>query len=205
MIKLRHSTVDDAGAIARVQALSWQATYRGMIPQDYLDAIDVDAWAERHRGHMLEEPEGFVSYMAEEEGEIVGWALGGPNRDQRMIYSAELFTIYLLPGYERRGIGRMLMNAVARGLMSLGFESMIVWVLRDNWAAREFYEALGGAYVVRGVMDLDGTDVPVVSYGWRNLGVLLEATEPGVGPLRGGRTGGQRLGVKDGRPRAMAL
>ena len=177
MISLRQPNVDDAGAIARVQALSWQATYRGMVPEEYLDAIDVDTWAERHRGSMLEDPEGFVSYVAEEDGEIVGWAVGGPSRDQRMIYSAELFTIYLLPGYERRGIGRMLIKAVAGGLMSLGFESMIVWALRDNGAAREFYEALGGRYVVRGVMDLDGTELPMVSYGWRDLGELVEGPE----------------------------
>ena len=176
MVSLRQLTLEDAPAIARVQALSWQATYRGMVPDEYLDAIDVDAWAERHRGNMLDDPEGFVSYVAEADGEIVGWALGGPNRDQAMIYAAELFTIYLLPGYERRGIGRMLMKAVARSLVSLGFESMIVWVLTDNRAAREFYEALGGVYVVRGAMDLDGTDLPVVAYGWRDLGVLVEAS-----------------------------
>ena len=148
-----------------MQALSWQATYRGMVPGEYLDAIDVDAWAERYRGTMSEEPEGFVSYVAEEEGEIVGWALGGPSREQGMIYTAELFTIYLLPGYERRGIGRMLMNAMAKALMSIGFESMIVWVLTDNTAARWFYEALGGKYVGRGEMDLDGTPLPVCPMG----------------------------------------
>ena len=179
MIVIRQPTLDDAGAIARVQALSWQATYRGMVPDEYLDAIDVDAWAERHRGHMLEDPEEFVSYVAEVDEEIVGWALGGPNRDQTMIYSAELFTIYLLPGYERQGIGLRLMNAVAQGLAGFGFESMILWVLTDNRPAREFYEALGGVYVVRRAMDLEGTDVPVVAYGWRDLGVLLRATGPG--------------------------
>ena len=176
MISLRRPTLDDSVAIARVQALSWQATYRGMVPDEFLDTIDVDAWAKRHRGTMSKDPENFASYVAEEDGKIVGWALGGPNRDQRMIYSAELFTIYLLPGYERRGIGRMLMNAMAKALMSFGFDSMVVWVLTDNNEAREFYEALGGVYVVRGVMDLDGTDVPVVSYGWRDLRALLMAT-----------------------------
>ena len=156
--------------------MSWRSAYQGIVPDDFLDAIDVNAWAERHRRDMAQDPEDYVSYVAELDGEIVGWALGGPNREQRMIYSAELFTIYLLPGYERRGIGRMLMNAVAKSLRSLGFDSMVVWVLKANQPAREFYGALGGIFVAQGEMDLDGIALPVVSYGWRDLKELLAAT-----------------------------
>ena len=175
MIVLRQPTLDDADAIARVHALSWKSAYRGIVPDEFLDAIDVDAWAERHRHTMVEDPRVFVAYVAEEEGEIVGWALGGPNRDTSLEFSSELFTIYLHPDYLRQGIGRKLIAAVAESLADLGFESMLVWVLAENWPARRFYEALGGAYVSRGVMDMDDAALPVVSYGWRDLRVLLEA------------------------------
>lgn len=174
MINLRQPTPDDADAIARVQALSWQSTYRGMVPDEYLDSIEVGAWAERHRSHMESDPEDFVSYVAEVDGAIVGWALGGPNRNGESEFAGELFIIYLLPGYERQGIGRKLMSAVAKSLVGFGLESMIVWVLTENLAARRFYEALGGGYAGRGEMDLDGTPVPVVSYGWRDLNVLVK-------------------------------
>ena len=177
MVTLRHPAPDDAYAIASLQALSWQTAYRGIVSDSYLDSIDVDAWAERYRTSMVEDTEGFVSYVAEIEDEIVGWAVGGPSRDSRLIYSGELFTIYLLPGYERRGIGRKLIRAVARSLVDLGFESMIVWALSENWPARRFYEALGGSYVVRGEMDIEDVALPVVSYGWRHIRVLVDSGE----------------------------
>jgi len=38
-------------------------------------------------------------------------------------------------------------RAVAAALRKMGLRDMIVWVLRDNAPAREFYERLGGSYV----------------------------------------------------------
>ena len=175
MVVLRTPAVWDAGAIARVHALSWKSAYRGIVPDEFLDAIEVDAWAERHRRNMAEDPEGFVSYVAEVDEEIVGWALGGPNRSESSEFASELFTIYLLPEYLRQGIGRMLIAAVAKSLVACGFSSMNVWVLAENWPARRFYEALGGIYLSEKEVTIGGVSLMEVSYGWRDLGTLLEA------------------------------
>ena len=44
-VRIRRATVDDAVAIARVRVESWRTTYRGMIPQPYLDGMCVEASA----------------------------------------------------------------------------------------------------------------------------------------------------------------
>lgn len=174
---IRPSTMEDAAEIARVHALSWQSTYRGIVPDEFLDSIDIDNWVERHRRNMAEDPEDFVSHVAEEEGEIVGWALGGPNREEASEYASELFTIYLLPGQLRRGIGRRLIAAVAESLLAFGFSSMVVWVLAENWPARRFYEALGGVYVSEKEITIGGASLLEVSYGWRGLEEMLETAQ----------------------------
>ena len=174
-ITIRHPALEDAAAIARVHALSWQSAYRGIVPDEFLDAIDVDAWAERHRRNMAEDPANFVSCVAEAEGEIVGWALGGPNRDAASGLAGELFTIYLLPERLRRGIGRRLIREVAESLIGLGFGSMIVWVLADNRPAMGFYEALGGRYVAEKEHPIGGVSLMEVAYGWRDLRELVKA------------------------------
>ncbi len=173
MIAIRRPVLGDAAATARVHALSWKSVYRGIVPDDFLDSIDVDAWAERHRRNMAEDPEDFVSYVAELDGEIVGWALGGPNREAASEFSSELYTIYLLPDYLRRGIGRKLIAAVAESLLGLGFESLLVWALAENWAARKFYEARGGIYLEEREIAIGGAPLMEVSYGWEDLRVLL--------------------------------
>ena len=174
MIAIRRSTLDDAAAIARVHALSWQTAYRGIVPDEFLDAIDVEVWAERHRRNMAEDPEEFVSCVAEAQGEIVGWALGGPNRDASLEFSSELFTIYLHPDFLRRGIGRRLTAAVAEALVAAGSGSMLVWALAENRPARRFYEALGGRYLTEKEQPIGGVSLMEVAYGWEDLSALVD-------------------------------
>ncbi len=173
MLVIRQPTLDDAFEIARVHAESWQTAYRGIVPDEFLDSIEVDVWAERHRRNMAEDPAGLVSYVAVIESEIVGWALGGPNREEYLDYAGELFTIYLLPGHLRRGIGRKLIAVVAESLLGLGFESMLVWVLAENWPARKFYEAQGGIYLGEQAITIGGASLKEVSYGWKDVRALL--------------------------------
>ena len=173
MVVIRPSTIDDAVGIERVHALSWQSTYRGIVPAEFLDSIEIDVWAERPRRNMAQDPEEFVSYVAVVENEIVGWALGGPNREASSEFSSELFTIYLLPNYLRRGVGRKLITAVARSLVASGSGSMLVWVLAKNWPARKFYETLGGTYVSKQEITTGGASLVEVAYEWSDLSALL--------------------------------
>jgi len=46
---------------------------------------------------------------------------------------------------------------------------MIVWVLRDNAAARRFYERLGGIYVRAQPITIGSATLEEISYGWRSL------------------------------------
>ena len=41
MIEVRHMNQSDASAIARVRAESWRAAYRGIVPDAFLDGMDV--------------------------------------------------------------------------------------------------------------------------------------------------------------------
>ncbi len=71
---------------------------------------------------------------------------GGPERSGDPVYTGELYAIYLLEGWQRRGIGRRLTIEVVRQLTQQGLTSLLVWVLAEN-PSRRFYEALGGRQV----------------------------------------------------------
>ena len=172
MAVIRYANIDDAAGIARVRAESWRTAYHGILPDEFLDAIDVAEWAERQRRNMENEPVGLVSFVATVQGEVVGWAACGRNREKDTAYVGELFTVYLLPDYWRRGIGRLLMKATAQSLIERGMNSMILWVLQENWPARLFYEALGGQYIRERQINFGGASLSEVSYGWSDLSVL---------------------------------
>jgi ribosomal protein S18 acetylase RimI-like enzyme len=164
--------VGDAAAIASVHVESTLATYRDIWPDDYLDNISVEERTEQHRRLLANAGAGTFSYVAEGKYGVVGWAVGQPEQEADPTYVGELGGIYVLPDYQRRGIDRRLAVVVAGTLIEAGLESMLVWVIAENWPARRFYMALGGRYVREGEMTVGGARFVKVAYGWRELGDL---------------------------------
>ena len=169
MIIIRRAKIEDAHAIASVWAESWRDAYRGIVPDDYLDSIDVERWAERQRRYMGEPNGAAASYVAEVDGGIVGWASSGPNRDPSLPFAGELYTLYISPGHQRQGIGRRLMEVAAKSLVEAGMASMLLWVLADNRNARSFYEAAGGRVAGEQNVTFGGASLREVAYGWEEL------------------------------------
>ena len=135
---IRHITEnDDYSAIRSIYEQSWKYAYKGIIPQDYLDNIPKTKWG----GNILKN--GRTEIGAFIDGKIVGTASFCPSRWEKFNSCGEVVTIYLLPEYMGKGIGTMLMNACVQELQLLGFTTIILWVLEDNYRARHFYEKYG--------------------------------------------------------------
>jgi ribosomal protein S18 acetylase RimI-like enzyme len=64
------------------------------------------------------------------------------------------------------------MQAMARFLISRGISAASLWVMRDNRAARRFYEAIGGRLVAEKSDKRRGVRIAEVAYGWDDLGPL---------------------------------
>lgn len=132
--------------IAIVHVRSWQAVYRGLAPQEYLDHLEVEqrysVWE-----HILGEAEWprVGTFVAECGGDVVGFASICPTRDDdgQPASTGELAAIYLLPRAWGNGLGRALMASVLSALRDAGFDEATLWVLDTNSRARRFYEAAG--------------------------------------------------------------
>lgn len=164
---VRVATSTDAPAIARVHVASWRSTYRGLLASDFLASLSESNYTDRWR-RVITEGASKV-YVAEDAGEVVGFASGGRERAGETGYEGELYAIYVVDSAQRRGFGRELVRATVEGLRELGFDDMIIWVLRDNQPARAFYERLGGVYVRAQPITIGLDTIEEVSYGWRRL------------------------------------
>ena len=84
---LRPATPGDAMAIAQAHLESWKTTYPGIIPQAYIDALNVENGV-RNWQQRLEENSRHI-FVAEDESGIFGFICGGPIREP-------------IPGYDGR-------------------------------------------------------------------------------------------------------
>jgi ribosomal protein S18 acetylase RimI-like enzyme len=164
---VRPATLDDAAEIARVHVATWRSAYRGLLPDDFLASLSEVYYTERWTRVIGDGMSGV--FVAEEPDGIVGFASGGRERAGEHGFEGELYAIYVLDSAERRGHGRELVRAVAGALREMKLRDMIVWVLRDNARARQFYERLGGVYVREQPLTIGTATLEEVSYGWRSL------------------------------------
>ena len=165
---IREATERDAEGIARAHTASWQTSYRGILPDQILDRIDVGQRVETRR-RILRDRTVFqlVAYDLT-HGDIVGFCDAGPSR-RHVPVAGELYAIYLVQHAKRHGLGQEMIERVQAWLVAREMRSMIVWVLDNNHHARRFYEAMGGQSGSRLHTRVGGFPVTELSYVWDRL------------------------------------
>jgi len=133
----RYRESDDIDDVSRVYAQSWKTAYRGIVPQDFLDALADNRWSPI----LMNETSNLL--IAAEGGDIVGAATYCPARDRAFAGWGEIISLYLVPQYWRRGIGTRLLREAMKALHDLGYQKLYLWVLEENRVARTFYEKNG--------------------------------------------------------------
>lgn len=79
--------------------------------------------------------------IAEEEGEIVGFVIGGMEESRNG--AGYIVTLDVVPGRQRGGIGRLLMAAIEGRLWDEEAEAVLLETVADETGARGFYEKIG--------------------------------------------------------------
>jgi GNAT superfamily N-acetyltransferase len=158
---VRPAHPEDARAIAEVHVAGWRTGYRGLFPQPYLDALDVDAHEQRWARNLA----GGLAVLVHDEqpgGRVDGFATFGPARDDDVPASAgEVYGLYVHPGAWGRGTGGALLAAAVERLRrerraeqpldrqaddrgdDRTDDRVALWALEGNRRARRFYAHQG--------------------------------------------------------------
>jgi ribosomal protein S18 acetylase RimI-like enzyme len=145
-MRVRRAEPADAAGIALVHVRAWQVAYRGLMPQEYLDALDPverrGAW-ETGLVTRTRWPWSGTLVVDGTDG-IVGFVQLGPSRDEDAGSGVgEVAAVYALSTVWGTGVGRALMDAALASLTAAGYAQATLWVLDTNVRARRFYEAAG--------------------------------------------------------------
>jgi ribosomal protein S18 acetylase RimI-like enzyme len=168
---IRRATPEDAAAVARVHIESWRSTYRGLVPEEVLERLDLKERTALWQG-ILEAHDPQATFVATDaEKTIVGFINGGPERAHDPVYTGEVYALYLLESQQKLGYGRGLFLTLARELQEQGHTAMLLWVLVSN-PARRFYEAMGGQVLRTKPLEIGDVTLEETAYGYRDLAVL---------------------------------
>src|SRR5919201_4268286 len=137
---VRRADIDD---VVDVHIASWQTAYRGQLPDKLLDGLGSSRDRRRARWTEFLADRRQPAFLAERDGEVLGFVHVGPARAPVDASIGELYAIYLHPTAWDQGIGRALLGRGEDALRELGFGTAVLWVLESNRRAREFYGAAG--------------------------------------------------------------
>ena len=136
----------DAAGITAVHIAGWQAGYRGLLPQAFLDALSEPATVAQRTAqwtHALEQGRR-VAVADDAEGQVVAFAITMASRDGDAGSGVgEVPAIYCHPDAWGAGHGRAVHDAALTELREAGYEEVTLWVLAGNERARAFYARQG--------------------------------------------------------------
>ena len=139
---IRLAGPEDATAVAQVHVRAWQAGYRKLLPQEYLDGLRAADRAARY--DFASRDPGRPSTLVAVDGDtICGFATVASAAQSDAPGYGELCALYVSPERWRAGIGAALVSAARRRLLLLGYRQAVAWVLLGNTPAQRFYERDG--------------------------------------------------------------
>ena len=165
-VDIRGAKRRDLPSVAVVHVESWQRSFESIVPSDYLAAMTVE---KRFKAFSERECNGRYSMLVVEHPTkgIVGFAdFGTPKLD--VGYDAQIFSIYFLPEYQRRGLGSRLFKRCVSRMLRDDVKSLCLDSLEVS-PYRSFYDKLGGRVVAHDGHKLGDKDFETVIYGWEDI------------------------------------
>lgn len=129
-VYVREMTTDDIDKVRSLYISGWQNAFKGIVPQDYLDHMNLDEWAPPLDG----------AYVLTDGKDILGTSSVSPARDSSFEGWGEIISVYVLPELIGHGYGHILFESVKQKLLERGYRQIYLTVFEDNMRARRFYE-----------------------------------------------------------------
>ncbi|MFX1258033.1 MAG: GNAT family N-acetyltransferase [Promethearchaeota archaeon] len=173
-MRIRKVNISDAVGIAKVQVDTWKTAYKGIISDNFLQKLSYNEKTSFIKEWLKNLEKDVMIYVAEiEPPQIIGFAVSGLERTNNPIFKGELWGIYILQKYQRKGIGTSLVKTIVQKFLKRNIKSMIVWVLKNN-PYRVFYENLGGKLVDEKTKQFGKENHKIVAFGWDKIENILK-------------------------------
>ncbi|HEY1868865.1 MAG TPA: GNAT family N-acetyltransferase [Candidatus Cybelea sp.] len=132
-----------------MQVEAWDAAYRGLIPDEVIDARTVERRTSQWSSAIVD-PRSVTFVACDSEGNVQGFASAQVLDELESGFQSYLQTLYVRPQFWRKGIGHQLLRAVCSHLSALGVRNLVLRTMRLG-DARKFYDRLGARLVPEGI------------------------------------------------------
>ena len=164
--RIRDATRDDLVALSQLHVDTFKETH------GRLGAPTLELRESQWRAAFERQGDWFCHVAETPDGTLIGFAKGTLHDGGVPGFAGELNKIYVLRDWHRHGIGRQLVEQVARTFLARGIDSMLLFGDARS-PSNGFYERLGAERILSPQGDFHG------AYGWRDLRRLTQPRSAG--------------------------
>ncbi|MFS0752360.1 GNAT family N-acetyltransferase [Oceanobacillus sp. 1P07AA] len=157
-IVIRPMKRKDITNVQDIAKTSWHDTYNGIIPEKIQNRFLEGAYSEKNMKYRLKRS---YIYIAEKEGEAVGFANFSPMSEEGYV---ELGALYLYPSQQGIGIGSALLHY---GIDQLHPQEIQLNVEKNNIKALNFYKSKGFEIIKDFHENFDGHLLNTYRMSWK--------------------------------------
>lgn len=136
---IRYNVIEDQSQMAKIKIDVWNETYKNIIDDEYLKKLDLKKQTQKYFRSFDEYKDRVL--VAVKDNEILGYSCFDAKTNS-IKYDSELVSLYIKD--RNRGIGTALFKETTKELLSKNKKNMIVWCIKENKKAINFYKKLGG-------------------------------------------------------------
>lgn len=162
---IREGRLSDADQISKIKIDSWKKTYKNLMPEDVLNNMTF----EKEKEKFINKFDKRRIIVFEENNEILGYSFFGKrqNENEELMneYTSEIYALYIKDEYRRKGVGTQIIQHICDTLKQENNEKVLLWCLKGNQNAIDFYEKNGFVYLKNKSQDLNGVNIEELSFG----------------------------------------
>lgn len=165
-INYRWAIIDDLPNIAKVFVLTTKQSFDKILPQNYLNGLSIEKEIkELWKSFLKDNKKTLVALNS--NNQIVGY-IEFEAFENNDLFHTRINSLYVLPKYQRKGIGKNLFAEVLKEINLSEGESVILQALESSPFNR-FYEKLCGRIVGFSSVEIAGEERKTFVYSWKDL------------------------------------
>ena len=143
---IRKKERKDCEAVAHIVTIAWNETYKGIVPDDFLDNLYKNEEERIKNSYDNFDEKENHQYVLEVDNKIVGFINVGSTDELDFNNCGEIHAIYIINGYKGYGFGKKLIETGIKELKNMGYDKMIIACLEGN-KTNDFYKHIGGKFI----------------------------------------------------------
>ena len=144
---IENMNIDNVEYYARVNALAWKQSYKGIVNDDFLELINTETEIQKAISNLKDGlNDGSKRFLLKYNNQFVGVLKVCETKYNNYPQCGELGALYLLDSVKGKGFGKILFKKAISELIDMEYNNMIIGCLQDN-PSNDFYKYMGGKLV----------------------------------------------------------